>query len=64
MRQDKEEAADIDDMPEECPHGKQKEGRLAGQALREPWREAFSEESDVMKVARWAYQKAHWANFE
>ena len=33
-------------------------------ALKEPQREAFSKESDMVKVARWAYQKAHHANVE
>ena len=42
----------------------QKEGRLVAKALKEPQRQAFSKESDVVKVARWAYQKAHQANFE
>ena len=32
--------------------------------MKEPWREAFSKESDVVQVARWAYQKPHQANFE
>ena len=50
-RQDEEEAANIDEVPEECPHRKHKEGK----ALKEPRREAFSKESDIMKVARWAY---------
>ena len=63
-RQDEEEAANIDDMPKECPHRKHKEGRLAGKALREPQRGAFSKELDIMKVARQAYQKVHQANFE
>ena len=31
---------------------------------REPRREAFSKECDVIKAARWDYQKAHQANFE
>ena len=63
-RQDKEEAANINDKPEECPCQKQKEGRLAAKALKEPQREAFSKESDILKVARQAYQKAHQVNFE
>ena len=37
---------------------------LAGKALMEPQREAFSKESDIMTVARQAEQKAHWTNFE
>ena len=64
LRQDEEEAANIDDMPKEHPCRKQKEGMLAGKALKEAQREAFSKESDMVKVARWAYQKVHWANFE
>ena len=59
LRQDEGEAAHIDDMPEEHPCRKQKEGRLVGKALKEPWREAFSKESDVMMAARMAHQKAH-----
>ena len=59
-RKDEEEAADIDEVPKECLHRKHTEGK----ALKEPWREVFSKESDIMKVTRWAYQKAHWANFE
>ena len=47
-------------MPKEYPHRKCKEGK----ALKEPQREAFSKESDIVNVARWAYQKAHWAIFE
>ena len=58
--QDEEEAGNIDEEPEECPHRKHKEGK----ALKDPQREAFSKDSDVMKAARWAYQKAHGANFE
>ena len=60
--QDEGELAYIDDIPKECPHKKQKDGRLAGRALKEPQREAFSKELDVVKVARQAYQKAHRAN--
>ena len=30
----------------------------------ESQREAFSKESDIMKVARWVKQKTHWVNFE
>ena len=63
-RQDKEEAANFDDLPKEHPHRKQKEGRSVGRALKEPQREAFSKESDIMKVTRQAYQKIHQANFE
>ena len=62
--QDEEEVPDIDDTPEECPHKKWKDRRLAGKALKEAQREAFSKESDVVKVARWAYQKAHRTNVE
>ena len=56
--------ADIDDMPKEHPCQKQKEGRLALKALKEPCREAFTKESDVVKAARWAYQKVHHNDFE
>ena len=38
MRQDEEEATDSDEVPEECPHRKCKEGK----ALKEPRREASS----------------------
>ena len=57
-RQDKEEAANNEDMPEECPHRKCKEGK----ALKEPQKEAFSKESNIMKAARWVYQKTYQAN--
>ena len=60
LRQDEEEAANIDDVPKEHPHRKQKEGK----ALKDHWRESFSKESDIMKVDRLAYLKAHWTNFE
>ena len=64
LRQNEEEMVDIDDMLKECPHHKQKEGRLAVKALREPHHEAFSKELDVVKAVRWAYYEAHQANFE
>ena len=64
LRQDEVYVAYFDEMPKEHPHRKQKGGRQAGKALKEPQKEAFSKESDIMKAARWAYQKAHWANFE
>ena len=60
VRQDEEEAADNDETSEECPHRKNKEGK----ALTEPRKEAFSKESNLIKVARLVYQKAHQANFE
>ena len=55
---------DIDDIPEECPHKKWKEGRLAVKTLKELCQEAFSKELEVMKAARQAYYKAHQPNFE
>ena len=64
MRQDEEEVADIDDIPKECPHKKQKNGKLVGKALKEPCQEACSKESEVLKVARWAFYKAHQPNFK
>ena len=59
-RQDEEEAVDDEEAPEECPCRKCKEGK----AMKEPRKEAFSKESNIKKVARWFYQKTHWANFE
>ena len=35
-RQEEEEMMDIDDLSKECPHCKQKEGRLASRTLMEP----------------------------
>ena len=64
LRQDEEETANFDDMPKEHLYRRQKEGRLVEKALKEPQREGFSKESDVVKEARQAYQKAHQANFE
>ena len=59
-RQDKEEVADDEEVPGECPHRKHKEGK----ALKEPRKEVISKGSDIIKAARCVYQKAHWANFE
>ena len=64
LRQEEEEAVDIDDIPEEHPHCKWKEGRPAVKTLKEPCQEAFSNELEVVKVARQAYYKAHWPNFK
>ena len=58
-RQEEEEMADINDPLKECPCHRQKEGRLAVKALKEPHQEDFSKESEVVNVARWAYYKAH-----
>ena len=55
---------DIDDIPKKCSCHKQKEGRPVVKVLKEPHQESFSKESDVVKAARWAYYKAHWASFE
>ena len=63
-RQEEEEMADINDLHEECPCHKWKEGRLAVKTLKEHYQEAFSKESEVVKLARQAYYKAHWPNFE
>ena len=62
LRQDEEETVDIDDIPKECSHKKQKKGRPAVKALKRPHWEAFSKESEVMKMARWAYYKDHQPN--
>ena len=53
----------IDNIPKEHPCKRWK-GGLAGRALKESQRQAFSKESDVVKVARQAYQRAHRANFK
>ena len=60
LRQDEEEAANIGNVPKEWPHRKCKEGK----ALKEPQREDFSKESNIVKVARQAYQMTHQAIFE
>ena len=44
LRQEEEETVDIDDIPKEHPHHKQKEGRLVMKVLKEPHLEAFSKE--------------------
>ena len=54
----------INDPPKEHPCHKQKERKPAAKALKEPQWEAFSKESEVVKVARWAYFKAHQPNFK
>ena len=64
LRQDEEEVADLDDIPEECPYKKWKDGRSLGKVLNEPQRKAFYKELDVVKAARWVCQKAHPANFK
>ena len=58
-RQEEEEMAEIDDTSKEHPCCKQKEGRLAVNALKELCWEAFSKELEVVKVTRQAYYKAH-----
>ena len=63
-RSEEEETVEFDDTSEECPGQKWKEGRPAAKALKEPHQEAFSKESEVVKVARWAYYKVQWSNFE
>ena len=63
MKQE-EETVESDHTPEECLHRKSQDGRPVAKALKEPCCEAFSKESAVVKVARWAYFKTHWANFE
>ena len=60
----KEEMADVDDLPKEHPHHKWKEGRSVVKALKEPCWEAFSKESEVVKVATCAYYEAYWPNFK
>ena len=60
-RQDKEEAANNDEVHlKNVLAGMHKKGK----ALKDPRRETFSKESNIMKVARWVYQKAHRDNFE
>ena len=63
-RQDKEEVADLDSIPKECPHKKRKDRRPVGKALKEPWSEAFSKELAMVKAARQAYHNAHCTNFK
>ena len=64
LGQDEEEVAEIDIIPKECPCKKWKDGRPAGKALKEAQEEAFSKQLDVVKVARWAYLKAHRTIFK
>ena len=63
-QEEEEEIADTDDIPKEHPYKKWKDRRLVGKALKELQREAVSKESDMVKVARWAYHKAQHANFK
>ena len=51
-RLEEDEMADIEDIPEDHPHHKQKEGRPTMKALKEPCCEAFCKESDVVKAVR------------
>ena len=60
LRQDEEEIANDDEVLEECPHRKHKEENT----LNEPRKGAISKESDIVKAARWVYQKVQWDNFE
>ena len=64
LRQEEGEVVDIDDIPEEHPHHKQKEGSLVEKPLKEPHQEAFSKELEVMKAAMQTYYKAHWPNIQ
>ena len=59
LKQEEEETVEPDHTTEEHPHWKQKKGRPVVKALKEPCCEAFSKESAVEKVARWAYFKTH-----
>ena len=63
LRQEEEGIVGINDLPKEHPCQKQKEGRPALKALKEPHWEVFSKELEVVKAARWAYYKAHHPNF-
>ena len=63
-RPEEEEAADAEVIPEKCLQLKQKEGRPTIKPLKEPHCEAFSRESDAVKVARRAYYKSDWLNFK
>ena len=60
LRQDGEDTADDNEMPDKWSCRTNKEGK----ALKVPRREAFSKESDIVKAARQVYWKIHWANFE
>ena len=64
LKQEEEETVEPDHTTEEHPCQKWKGGRLAAKAPKEPQCEAFSKESGVVKVARQAYFKTHWANFK
>ena len=64
LKQEEEETVEPDHTTEEHPHQGVKEGRPVAKALKEPHHEAFSKESAVVKVARRAYFKTHWASFK
>ena len=56
-----EEAVELD---EEQPCHKQKEGRPVASSLKENCWDAFSKESELVRVARWAYYKTHQPNYK
>ena len=51
-RQEEEETVEPNYTPKEWPHQKQKEGRLAVKALKEPFHKAFFKELEVVRMAR------------
>ena len=59
LKQEEEETVEPDHTTEECPHQKQKVGRPAAKALKDPCHKAFSKESAVVKAVRWAYFKTY-----
>ena len=64
MKQEEEETVEPDHTTKEHTHQKCRKGKLQAKALKNPHHETFSKESAVVTVARWAYFKIHWANFE
>ena len=64
LKQEEEETVEPNHTPKEHPCRKWQDGRLVANALKEPNHKAFSKESAVVKAARWAYFKTHFANFK
>ena len=60
--QGEEEAMEPNYTPEEHSHWKQKEGRPVTKALKEPHPGAFSKESEITRMATWAYYKTYQPN--
>ena len=59
-----EETVELDDTPKEPLHHRWKEGRSTVRCLKENCQEAFSKESELIRMTRWDYYKTHGPNYE